>query len=52
MKVIIQKGVHDTESYIEGVEFYIDGDKVWIQIGYNYVAVDKDELVKVLKLVE
>ena len=45
MKIIIQKEVCDAESYIES-------DKVWIQIGYDYVAVDKNELIKVLKLVE
>jgi hypothetical protein len=53
IKVLVEKDITSSEQesvYINGVEFDIRDDKVWIQIGYNYVGVEKEELSKILKL--
>ena len=53
MKVLINTDVEFTDGdYIDGIEFEIINDRVWITIGDKWVAVNKKELVKILKLVE
>jgi hypothetical protein len=50
MKVLIEENVFSQEGLVDGVEFDIRNDSVIITIGYCYVEVDKEELMKIMKL--
>lgn len=48
MKVKVENQVMTNEEWVDGVEFDIKGESTWIQIGYSYVKVDKEDLIKIL----
>jgi hypothetical protein len=50
MLVLIKEDITISDKTVDGIEFDIWEDKVWIQIKDNYVMVTKEELSKVLKL--
>lgn len=50
MKVYIKRDIVIADTTVNGVEFDIADDVVWIQIKDNYVCIDKNDLLKILKL--
>jgi hypothetical protein len=50
MKVLIEEDVFSQKDGVDGVEFDIRDDSVFITIGHCYVKVDKEDLIKIMKL--
>ncbi|MFQ3543481.1 hypothetical protein Q7A53_05295 [Halobacillus rhizosphaerae] len=50
MKVVIDKEVSSQEEAVEGIEFDIGENHVYITINHNYVRIAKDDLQKLVKL--
>lgn len=49
MKITLDSKVLPEDYVIEGIEFLEEDDKAFIQIEQNYVEVNKEDLLRVLK---
>jgi hypothetical protein len=50
MKVVLEKDIRYEDNNINGIEFLIKDDCVFVQIGSAYIRMERDEIERVFRL--